>query len=486
MLDLRWQPQEGLIRGRVRGQIDATASATVTTNRDGFFTLVDGWCTCPRQDGCAHPAALVLQLAMTDTGRPVPGQPTSSRISPNAKSAAWEKVITALVPAQPQRQAEPGADAELGLQFELAGSSPSQRVAMRPVVPGRAGWVRSGVAWSTLGYARFERGSAAERHRGLLNEILMLSMAGADRHYYGYHQQPVYLDAFQSRRIWDLLAEAQEAGLPLIQSGKAATPVTVSRPARMTLRAERDEDDLVLVPSLTVADVTIASGCSVLVGHPAHGVVWWATDEAGTSTSRQLRLSPLAELLTPSLVQALTGPQIRIPEQDKQRFLRDYYPRLLRQVEIVAPAGVIDLPTLGPSILTLAVGCEPGPELALEWLWTQSIGDDVHSEPLYSTPPAHQADPRDSLVAQVAALVRRVPELLEQSASGQRLAPSARLNGDAMVRLLTDVVPLLEGRDDVNVEWRSGEGDPPFREINEPPVISFFSGGVDGGVDWFD
>src|SRR5262249_60386131 len=95
-------------------------------------------------------------------------------------------------------------------------------------------------SWQSLSYASAGRSADAERHRRLLTEIATLSAASESQYSYGYsygHQQMIYLDEFKSRRIWDLLAEADEIGLPLVQAGKLAGPVIVGpRPGRVSER----------------------------------------------------------------------------------------------------------------------------------------------------------------------------------------------------------------------------------------------------------
>ncbi|MFE9207429.1 hypothetical protein [Micromonospora sp. NPDC007230] len=98
-----------------------------------------------------------------------------------------------------------------------------------------------------------------ERHWQLLKEILALSTVAEDRHYYSGYQQTVYLDAFASRRIWDLLSEAQETGLPMVQARKTAGRVVVCQePARVSVRVDRTGDDLLLVPTLLADGMPVA------------------------------------------------------------------------------------------------------------------------------------------------------------------------------------------------------------------------------------
>jgi superfamily II DNA or RNA helicase len=512
VVDLRWQPATGRAHGRLRGPASGSATATVTMDAQGALAMVDGSCTCGLGPACAHPAALVLLVlaAMPRSGVPgtgparpvVPHQATTTAVpgqakNPSATPPAWEAAVatlvggTAVVPTQP---APDGAD--LGLQFDLVGTATkpgaaqSWRVALRPVVPGRTGWVRTGISWSTLGYFRHARTAQAQRHGRLLNEILMLSMTGDDRQYYGYHQQTVFLDAFSSRRIWDLLAEAEEIGLPLVQAGKAAAPVAVSRgPARMSVQADRVGDELVLVPTLLVDDVPVAPDHSLLVGRPAHGVVWWGVrgGPVPQPKDRVLRLAPLAAPLASGLEKALAGPAIRIPARDEHRFFQEYYPGLLRRVDVVAAEGAAGLPGLGPATLTLTVDRLPRHELALGWQWVQTIGDQRHDEPLYGPPPAGHADQRDSLVRRVKALVAdRAPALLEPSPKGPRLAATATVAGDAVIRVVNEVLPRLAELEGVDVVTGSKSEGPEYREVHEAPAISFTGTDAVAEADWFD
>jgi superfamily II DNA or RNA helicase len=502
VVDLRWQPEAGRAQGRVRGLVRASATATVTTDPDGVGVTIDGSCTCGRQPDCAHPAALVLLVLATmprSIGR-IPRQATTAVATrAERKPASWEKALAALVSASATNAAAPdraaSGAADLGLQFDLVGSmkptaTRSWRVAMRPVVPGRTGWIRTGISWSSLGYSRYGRGPAAERHRQLLHEIVMLSVSGDDRHYYGYPQHAIFLDEFESRRIWDLLAEAEEIGLPLVPAGKSAAAVTMSREsARMSVRADRVDDELVLVPTLLVDDVPVAPECSALVGQPAHGLVWWGGrgDPAPQPRDRVLRFAPLAAPLTAGLEKALAGPVIRIPAHDEHRFLQEHYPGLLRRVEVVAAGAAVRLPDLGPAALTLTVDRLPQHELVLGWRWVQAIGDRRDSEPLYGTPPAGHAEHRDSLVRRVAAVVaEHAPALLEPSATGPRLAATAAVAGDAMIRLLTEVVPRLTEMDGVEVAAGDDGVALDYREIREAPAITFANTGSVADADWFD
>ena len=192
----------------------------------------------------------------------------------------------------------------------------------------------------------------------LLEELLSLADDEegdpyGNRHY-GASQRVVYLDDFRSRRVWDVLAEAQEAGLPLVQSGRAASLVQVARqPVRYSVQADRVAAGLRLRPMLADGSEEIDSERSVAVGRPAHGVAWWGTTGPGSSTDPgTLRLAPLARPLSAQVMEALAAPAIVIPTTDEPRFLRQYYPGLARRADVVPVDVSVGLPELGQATLT--------------------------------------------------------------------------------------------------------------------------------------
>ncbi len=489
LVDVRWEPTTGLARGRLRGKRSSVATAAVITDENGVVAMVEGSCTCGLRPSCAHPAALVL-ATMPTTGVPRPRR--------KARPPVWEAALSTLIggaDVAPVRAAP--EQANLGLQFELiapAASRPdaarSFRVAMRPVLPGRTGWVRGGISWSSLEYVWHGGSSRDEARWRLLREILALWTAGERRHYYGSHQQTVFLDTFSSRRIWDLLAEAQELELPLVHSGKAVRPVAVSsEPARMSVWADRFGDELVLVPTLLVDGVPLAPDCSILVGQPVHGVIWWGVrgQPAPQPGGEVLRLAPLARTLTPGMEKALAGPEIRISADHEARFFRQHYLDLVRQVDVIAADASVGLPDVGPATLTLTMNPSARHELSLGWQWVLSVGGKRQDESLWASLPVAQASERQDIVRRVAELVAdRAPSLLESSPTGPRLAATATVAGDDMIRFLNDVAPQLSDMDGVDVAMSSTGSGADYRQTYEAPVISFAGADSGGHPDWFD
>lgn len=116
----------------------------------GETPTLAGMCTCADAD-CVHVVALLV-AAQQEAGPKKPAAPTQRR----PKAGRWESQLTALmrdvVGPPPPGPADPG----LGLQFELVNGylprtrKTGRRISMRPVLPGRRGWVRSGISWHSI------------------------------------------------------------------------------------------------------------------------------------------------------------------------------------------------------------------------------------------------------------------------------------------------------------------------------------------------
>jgi superfamily II DNA or RNA helicase len=507
--EVRWEPGAGRAHGEVRGPHRGMAAAALIADPRGLVAL-DGTCTCADHPSCAHPAAVAL-AAISSSGLP------DGSVDPGP---AWSAALSTLLGDKPLPPDPGQADqVQIGLQFEVnppeqprpgrrtlhaalrsvwSGATPadrhrtapSWRVGMRPVLPGQTGWVRSGISWSGLDYLRLG-GAVADQHRRILKEILLLSTAGDRQYGYGYRTAPavIPLDTFGSRRIWDLLAEAEELGLPLVQAGRPVRPVVVCRtPVQMIIRAERVDGDLVLAPELGVDGMLITPGSAILIGHPAHGVVFWQPPRPSesASTGRVLRLAAVGAATAPQVEHALAAPAIRIPTRDEPEFFRRHYRDLLRRVQVVAPSSA-GLPDVGPARLVLTVDQLPGHSLSLAWHWAVPLGDEQHGEPLRTPVTGPLADHRERILARVSGLIADLtPDLLEPGPSGPMLAETAALDGDAMVRFLADLAPQLRELDHVDLITGSDEHGLAYHELDDPPVIAFASTDGDDPVDWFD
>lgn len=426
---------------------------------------IDGTCTCRRPHSCDHRAALIL-LTLND--QPIPVSSDQARAP---QPTAWESEIDGWLDVSARAPVTAGAP--VGLQFEVA--TQPDRVLLRLVVPGKSGWVRSSnVSWSNV---RWTPLLGAER-RGLLTELLMLAMNGRDS--YGSAPNAIELMSVRSRRIWDMLAEAEEMGLAMTRAGRTGGRVLVSRePAQLTVRAQRQGSDLVMTPALVAAAEFIDRESHVLVGSPAHGVIWWDALDA-------LRVAPLARGI--DLRAAINASPVRVPAGQEERFLRHVYPRLSARVRVV-PDDSVELPEVGRSRLVLRARTlgDLTQGVVLEWTWSVAVGDVRREEPLWAggsegTDAAHRTD----LTAQVLELVaKRAPSAVEERPVDRRLAATATIGGDELIRFLSEVLPALHDLDDVDVQALPELLDLDCHETQERPSIRFATGKSDDR-DWYD
>ncbi len=480
LIDVRWNQQAGRGQAIVRGETTGSVMASAVMGPDGAIKSISGTCTCDAPRDCSHPAALVLIAYTSDTLRPRP-------------APSWELALTALLGGD-SPSGGPGSP-ELALQFDIEDGDKRSpwRIGLRPVIPGKKGWIRTGISWNSLDYS-FVPGSPRTRdHVDLLRELL--SLADGEEHdrynyrYYGSGQRVVYLDEFRSRRVWDVLAEAHEAGLPMVQSGRAALPVRLAaQPVQFSVRADRVEAGLRLHPVLADGAEVIDPSMSILVGRPAHGIAWWATmGQASSKDPGTLRLAPLARPVSAQVIQALTAPPIVVPAADESRFLRQYYPGLVLRADVVSLDESAALPDIRPATLTLSVQRLPGHRMSLAWEWVSVVGTQTFAEPLHSG--VDRSGDR-------AGMLRRATDLLaepaygltEPSSGGRRLLSHAVVAGDVMLRLVRDAFPQLAETDGLDVVVKPDEDVPDYVEQEEVPLVTFASAAEAsaGHHDWFD
>ena len=88
----------------------------------------------------------------------------------------------------------------------------------------KGNWVRGGIGWDQLNAYHFQREPARAEHLQLLREISAVADSRSPRSY-GYGQTQVHLETLGSGAVWDLLAQARDIGLAIVQSGKDQRPV---------------------------------------------------------------------------------------------------------------------------------------------------------------------------------------------------------------------------------------------------------------------
>ncbi len=496
--------------GRAFGQVNAsngpqTAMVTTELDSDGAVKALRSHCTCPATQQCVHATAVLLaaltkveetQADFDETGRP--SRPVKSRKPMRSAAAlstqppapprpAWERSLGALLP--PARRPADEQSPTVALQFDLStaagprGGALRTRIGLRPVVPGaRGNWIRTGISWQNLGYIRYGQSESTVRQVRLLREIFSLYSSASG--FYDYGQGTPYLEAAPSRRIWDLLTEAQELGIPLVQYGKGDPPVSLhATSARATLVVGRGTGGLQVTPQIAVNGDHLDVSAAVLLGNPVHGVAWWHE-----GTGRTLQVAPLRGTIDTTFTELLADGPIEVPAQDEDRFLRDYFPRLRQQLDVTSSDDSVALPQAQPPTLMLTVQRLAGHRVSLAWAWSYALGQDKRTEPLWPQSPV--PEDRDTtteaeIIGRVTAAASDLPELFADSPTGRRLAPTVALAGITTIRLLTAVLPALTALDDVEVVRTEDEDAPDYREADEAPVITITGDRARDDRDWF-
>lgn len=486
VLNAQFVHDRGQAFGQVLGSAGTpyTATAAVAKSPDGQLSSFRGHCTCPVGVNCKHTVALVLAA--------LPGVAPDDDAA-QAPQAPWERVLSDLVECDTDVAHEPG----VALQFDLVAPtappslvrrSAAPRIGLRPVLPGRkGGWVRTGISWSNISYLSYSHRGIAPEHLRLLGEITAADSARSSA-YHGSPSHTIYLESL-GRRMWDLLAEARAAGLPLVHAGKATLPVTVHDDAACVLMdLSSSEMGLALRAEITVGAERPESDASLLLGAPAHGIAWWHSQGEGSSRPNgALRLAPFDRPVEPAVRQLLDHGQLLVPRRDEDRFFRDYYPTLRQRVRMASGDGTIALPEPLPPVLVLVVRHLDGYRASLEWHWRYPLTGTARREPLWPLhAPARGRDlerEADALAA-VTAIAAEMDELSEPSPTGIRLAPEVTLEGIHTVQFTTDVLPRLAELDDLSIEVHGTPTE--FRAATTAPVVAVSGSESSDDRDWFD
>jgi len=498
------------ISGRVQGTGRApyTCAATVVQGRSGLVISLSGVCSCPVVTNCKHVfATAIVAFQEMRALQATPGRhlalaasdghlvlPPASLTVP-AGSAAWERSLSGLLAGDPEEHDDPG-DA-LGLQVELiavtpasgrqigSGTEPRFRVGLRPVVRGRrGGWIRGGLSWDKISGHQLRQSGARADHLRLLREINLLHSISLTEHYFSYDMSYRYLDGIGSRRIWDLLAEARSAGLEIVQSGRDQLPVTLGQGhAEVVLRADRVAGELVITPTVQVNGRSIPSVDFALLGDPVHGVAHWPA--GGDLNSSGLTLLPAVQHLSRELRQLLSGEPVRIPRHDEATFVREYLPRLVRQVKVVTANGAVAVPENHPPTLSLTVTGLQGHRVGLAWEWLYRIGDNAATLPLWtrgSDPVPRDRNSEQAALQELSLTPQETERLTGPSRLGRRLSAKTTLVGVAAIDFFASTLPRLRELPHLAV---TVVNELTFRAADQAPLISMSSSQGDDR-DWFN
>jgi superfamily II DNA or RNA helicase len=511
---VRWTEDGACAFGEVQGSRPSPYGVTAVVRRSasGRLAGIDAVCTCPVEINCKHAVALLLAGAQPTVSPGTTGPELRSIAggkSPTrpVKTPSWEAPFRTLLARDPSGPGDAGPTrsrpdrsspawtptVEIGLQFELVltppktASSPSgSGIRLRPVLRSHSGnWVRTGISWSDLEYLSYRRTITGRTttHLAILTELLALSRVAGGRPAYSSSAETVWLQAINSRRLWDLLLEARDIQLPLLDSGRPPGPVDLRvGPASIHLDATRGGDGVELRPRVKIDEGDVTLGTSLLIGSPAHGIAWWDGRSNPLGGAFGLGLAPFAAPVDEGLRLFLASTPLRVPPDEERRFLSDFFPRLRRLIEVVSSDGSVDLPAPPPASILLTLTHAEGHRLKL--VWSRGTAGPGMQESLWDASKGTGSRlAEDAIIEAVAAVADSVPELVETTVFGERLAPEVVLRDMVAVLFVSELLPPLSAIDGLEIEQVGTI--PDYHEVVDAPLVSL-GGSPSDDRDWFD
>ena len=369
--------------------------------------------------------------------------PSLQAEAPASKISAWRKNLSSVLSA---RQDLSGIDSlrvsgALDLSMSVSGSyargrnmpgaTPAINLLARPLMRSKTGrWVKGGLTWDTFASSvggPVGRHDIYPEHERFFAELY--SIARPWQNMYSSHRDWISLSAAGSALLWDVLARAEEIGLPLLINGREVE-YAILPPARVRLRAaalpedseENPDGGLLLEAALSWEGRegellrqlwlpaahchpmgTPRTGFFALGGlaqqeyeHAAKAVHWKTTrpgalDEVGRGAFVQseqtaqpeqaavpdlpegveLALVPLVEPLDAASEALISAGTVKIPATERPAFQRDFLPALSRSVPALTPDPALALPAVTPPrlVLELTFDEEVRHDAQLGWHW---------------------------------------------------------------------------------------------------------------------
>ena len=459
----------GSVKAVVIGSGRNTYLVRVDWDHDGRDIRLTDSCTCPLGGRCKHAVAAVL-TAQWSAPEPEPEAP-------------WRQALAPIVGGLSEDRGPDPNSVPLALELTVERPAPTRyapapeaKAVVRPLRQGRNGrWIKSNVSWRDLSY-RHSYG-APDLDADQLGVLRAMQASSRSANYYS-EPAAIPLSAF-GRDLWFHLARAVETGITLVGRDGAAGAVKVStEPASVAVDLAADGSGSVLLSArLVVAGETVAIDREAfgVLGDPAHGLFHQADGV--------LHLVALANPVPAGLARLLSSAPLVVPPDDVDDLLTTYQPLLSRLAPVGSSDGTVTITATELDGLVVVVE-RPEVDVAdLRWMVRYRRGERVIDQPLPAT-----ASFRDRRAEQALLDVLEVPTHL-LAGLGDGLGPvDRRFRGPAAVTLLTEVVPWLTARGQVQVEVR-GEA-PELREAVEDPLVALSVRDREqddtGRTDWFD
>lgn len=171
------------------------------------------------------------------------------------KISAWRRDLSSVLSARQDLAGIDSMRVSGALDFSLSvsgsyargrnmpGATPSINLLARPLMASKTGrWIKGGLSWETFASSvggPVGRHEIYPEHERFLAELY--SIARPWQNMYSSHRDWISISASASTLLWDVLARAEDIGLPLLVNGREVNYAVLS-PAQVRLHATASED----------------------------------------------------------------------------------------------------------------------------------------------------------------------------------------------------------------------------------------------------
>ena len=326
-------------------------------------------------------------------------------------------------------------------------------LAVRPAVLSASGrWKTSGISWGTIQY-HVHRLALSRRQTRWFHQVSALRRSTPP----GLGDDPdrILLDDYESPLLWELLAQAGDAGVELVTGPGGSVQLGTTADALLDASAV---DDALGLETVVLFDGERRPVESVgrIGDHGLYAVDW--------APAPRILLAPSTGPLTPEQRAVLTHPLPRVPAAEADEFLHEVYPVLRQAISIVSSDETVAFPAIDPPSLALVVEHRPNASVELHWEWLYRVGATRTRRASDVPPEAGQySDP--AAEAQRLALIGRDP-----LPGGLVAGVPAALTGLDALEFVEETLPRLAGRGDLRI--REVGARPAFRAITDAPELT--------------
>lgn len=398
---LKWNEDKSRLEGTVAGSQNNSYRARVHVyeihDMPGLWAPDYSECTCPVGSNCKHGAALAIMAAtraeeanpdldpddapvgvdtvldnFSDFGLTRASDLPTSEPDPSALGPSWRSVLGEMLPEN--FGATNYSDVALGVELfaemrttrhswaarytstwaeatyqDLVDDHAALSVRLRPMRRGKRGnWIKGGINWPNFDHPvpttsfpiRPEQATAMHR----LNQLYSSSVSGLAA------KDLINLSVINMTYMWELLAEAHEAGIPLIGQGIVES-VGITDPARIIFDTTAADDGSIEFQALAQLNQESVKPYAT-VG--STGLLQVHTNDDDLNVD--IRLIPVDEPLQTTILDLLESREpLQIPADDVDDFMTDFYPRLTGVAPVVSKDETVELPEIPPAKLRMVV-----------------------------------------------------------------------------------------------------------------------------------